>query len=73
VAGWCDNWGTIEWADEFNVDELDKTKWSVVCNDLNGIGCDSLPFVTHSPSNGAECRSATCIPSAVSVNDGYYF
>lgn len=70
LAGWCDEWGTIEWVDEFNEAALDTSKWSVVCNDLESdSACDSLPF--HTSANGAECRSARCISSAVSVSDGY--
>ncbi len=70
AGGWCDDWGKIEWSDEFSTDELDRTKWSVVCSNMTDVNCDSAPFVTHSPSNGAECRSATCVPSAVSVSGG---
>ena len=70
LAGWCDDWGTIEWSDEFEDDKLDTSKWSVVCNDLEADGCESLPFLTHVSSNGAECRSAVCVPEAVSVGDG---
>jgi beta-glucanase (GH16 family) len=72
-AGWCDEWdaGTLEWSDEFDGDKLDSSKWSVVCNDMEGANCGALPFGTHDPtSNGAECRSATCIPEAVSVGNG---
>jgi hypothetical protein len=67
-AGWCDGWGTLEWADEFDGDTLDASKWSVVCNDMGGEGCGALPFPTS--TNGAECRSATCVPGGVSVGGG---
>ena len=70
-AGWCDNWGILEWSDEFDGNTLDRTKWNVVCNDISEAGCDMVPFVTHATSNGAECRSATCISSNVAVNNGY--
>ena len=68
-ASWCDEWGNIEWADEFDGNALDTSKWSIVCNDMEGEGCESQPF--HTSGNGAECRSAKCIPDAVSVSDGY--
>lgn len=70
-AGWCDGWeeGTLEWSDEFDGDTLDTSKWSIVCNDMTGENCGSLPFTTS--ANGAECRSATCIPEAVTVGAGY--
>lgn len=70
-AGWCDEWegGSIEWSDEFNGDGLDYSKWNIVCNDISGENCSSLPFPTS--HNGAECRSATCVPEAVTVAGGY--
>lgn len=67
-AGWCDDWGVLEWSDEFDGEILDSTKWNIVCNDMEGKYCGSLPF--HTSANGAECRSATCIPEAVSVDGG---
>lgn len=67
-AGWCDDWGKVEWGDEFSGNTLDSSKWSIVCNDLNGKGCGSAPF--HTSANGAECRSAVCVPEAVTVGDG---
>jgi hypothetical protein len=69
-AGWCDEWGTLEWSDEFTGTKLDTSKWSIVCNDVSAESCGSLPFGTHQTSSGAECRSATCIPDAVTVGDG---
>ena len=68
-AGWCDKWGTLEWSDEFDGNTLDSSKWNIVCNDLSLQGCDELPFPTS--GYGAECRSATCIPEAVTVSDGH--
>ena len=68
LAGWCDEWGSIEWSDEFDGDSLDTSKWSVVCNDLSKEGCEVLPFKTS--ANGAECRSARCVPEAVTVSNG---
>ena len=52
--------------------------WPVKYNDLKNYVCRIFvlqseclaPFPTHSSSNGAECRSATCISSAVEVGDG---
>jgi beta-glucanase (GH16 family) len=71
LAGWCDEWdnGVLEWSDEFNGDVLDDSKWNIVCNDMSGKNCGSLPF--HTSANGAECRSARCIPEAVNVGDGF--
>lgn len=72
LAGWCDEWGKVEWSDEFDGDKLDDSKWNIVCNDMKGAQCGATPFGTHDPtSNGAECRSATCIPEAVSVGNGH--
>lgn len=68
-SSWCDEAGwTREWIDEFDGDELDINNWSVVCNDMSGENCGALPFATS--TNGAECRSATCVPEAVIVGDG---
>jgi beta-glucanase (GH16 family) len=65
----CDNDSfVLEWADEFEGDELDETKWSKVCED--DPSCIP-PFPTHSETdNGAECRSAVCTASAVTVKNG---
>jgi hypothetical protein len=44
-----------------------------VCSD-GSAGSDSgvcvAPFPTHSSTNGAECRSATCLASLVAVGGG---
>jgi beta-glucanase (GH16 family) len=69
VAGWCDGWGVLEWSDDFSGNELDSSKWNIVCNDMSGENCGSKPFPTS--AYGAECRSARCIPEAVTVADGY--
>lgn len=66
-GGWCDEWGAVEWSDEFNGNTLDTEKWSIVCSE-EGAGC-ILPFPAHS-GHGAECRSAKCIMEAVKVENG---
>ena len=71
AASFCDDPSfMLEWSDDF--DSFDTEKWSKVCSDgeeATGDGC-LPPFPTHSSSNGAECRSATCVSSAVSIVDG---
>lgn len=70
-GGWCDEWegSILEWSDEFDGDSIDASKWNIVCNDMSAVNCGALPFPTS--ANGAECRSARCIPEAVTVADGF--
>lgn len=72
-AGWCDESPEykVEWEDDFEGQKLNTSKWSIVCNNPSASGCDSVPYPTHAASNGGECRSATCIPEAVTVGGGY--
>eukprot|EP00466_Bigelowiella_natans_P004202 jgi/Bigna1/86262/estExt_fgenesh1_pg.C_90141 len=73
-SSWCENLDEgykMEWEDDFRATTLDWSKWSVVCSNETQQGCESLPFGTHVPSNGAECRSALCVPENV-ILDGEY-
>jgi len=70
-SSFCDDPSfTLEWGDEFDGESLDLTKWSPVCTDISEDASCLPPFPTHSSSNGAECRSASCSASHVGVAAG---